>query len=89
MCQIWLANVKEEKSYGPDKKTRKKPFKFDLEVKGQRRICIINVRDTSSHGDRPICQIWQTNVKGKKSCGPETNLHRWTDRQIPIHSQGV
>ena len=35
-----------------------KPFKFHLEVKGQRRIGIYNVRDTSSHGDTPMCKIW-------------------------------
>ena len=38
---------KQKKSYGPDTKTCQKPYKFDLEV----RIWIMNVRDTSSHGD--------------------------------------
>ena len=35
-----------------------KANKFDIEVKGQRRIGIMNVRDTSSHGNTPMCQIW-------------------------------
>ena len=26
----------------------------------------MNVLDTSSHGDRPICQIWYANVKTQK-----------------------
>ena len=35
-----------------------KPYKFDLEVKDQRRIGIVNVCDTSSHSDTPMSQIW-------------------------------
>ena len=34
-----------------------KSYKFDLEVKDQGSIRIMNVLDTSSHGDRTICQI--------------------------------
>ena len=49
----------------------------------------MNVRDTSSHGDTPMCKIWQANVKIKKSYGPDRNLHRQTDRRtdrvIPIY----
>ena len=44
-------------SYGPDMKTCQKPYKFDLEVKVQGRILIMNVHDTSSYGDTPMCQI--------------------------------
>ena len=51
--------------YGNQKKgmvrTRKqsqKPYKFDLKVKVQGSIWIMNLRDTSSHGDTPMCQIW-------------------------------
>ena len=44
-----------------------KPYKFDLEVKVQGCIRIMNVLDTSSHGDRPICQIWYANVKANRS----------------------
>ena len=44
-----------------------KPYNFDLKVKVQGCIRIMNVLDTSSHGDRPICQIWYTNVKANRS----------------------
>ena len=47
-----------KKSYELDTKTCQKPYKFDLKVKDQGRIWIMNVRDTSSHGDSHICQIW-------------------------------
>ena len=43
MCQIWYANVKSKKYYGPDTKTCQKTYKFDLEVKVQGRIWIMNV----------------------------------------------
>ena len=58
-----------KKSYGPDTKTCQKPYKFDLKVKVQRRIWIMNVRDTSSHSDTPMCQIWLVNVKPKMIMG--------------------
>ena len=41
MCQILYANFKANRSYGSDTKTCQKPYKFDLEVKGQRLIGII------------------------------------------------
>ena len=45
----------------------------------------MNIRDTLSHGNTPMCQVWHANVKAKKSHGPDTNLHEqmdgWTDRQ--------
>ena len=34
----------------------KKPYKFDVEVKGQRCIRIMNIRDTSFQSDTLICQ---------------------------------
>ena len=54
LWQILYANVKANRSYGTDTKSCQKPYKFDLDVKRQCRIGIMNVRDTSSHGDRPI-----------------------------------
>ena len=33
-----------------------KPYQFDLDVKGQHRIGIINIREISSPGDRHMCQ---------------------------------
>ena len=47
---VWLC-IRTKKP-GPNTKPRHRPYKFDLEVKGQRQ------RDTSSHGDTSISQIW-------------------------------
>ena len=46
-------NTKPTKSCGPKTKPSHKPYKVDLEVKGQCYIRIMSVYDTSSHGDRP------------------------------------
>ena len=54
---------------------------FYLEVKGQGHTEVINIRDTSSHSDTPICQIWYAYLKEQSSYGPDTNLHRQTDGQ--------
>ena len=48
----------QKKSYGPDRKTCQNPYKFDLKVKVQGRIWVMNIRDTSSYGDTSMCQIW-------------------------------
>ena len=57
----------------------------------QGSIWIINVGDTSSHGDTPMCQIWKANVKPKKAMGwtricTDRQTHRrteeWTDRRM-------
>ena len=80
MCQIWYANDKANRSNRSGMKTCKKPYKFDLKVKVQGCIWIMNVRDTSYHGDTITCQIWLANVNPKKSYGSDTNLHRQTDR---------
>ena len=50
-------------------------------VKSQRRIGVTNIRNTSSHGDRPLWQILYSNVKAKRSHGPDTNQPRQTDKQ--------
>ena len=57
-CQI-------KNNYGPDTKTCQKPYKFDLDVKVQGHTWIMDIRDTSSHGDTPMCLIWGVNVKPK------------------------
>ena len=44
-----------------------KANKFDLEVKGQHRTRNTNVRVSSSHGDKPMCQKWSANVKSSAS----------------------
>ena len=51
ICQIWNDYVKGEKSCDPNMKTFQKPYKFDLKVKGQHLIGIINFRNTASYGD--------------------------------------
>ena len=66
-CQTKYDCVKEQKSLVLNTKQCHKPYKFDLEVKVQGCIRIMNVLDTSSHGDRPICQIWYANVKANRS----------------------
>ena len=48
-------------------------YKFDLEVKGQRRIRILNVLDTSYHGERPMCQLWFVIVKTNRSYRSDMN----------------
>ena len=49
-------------------------YNFDLEVKSERRIRIMNVRDTLSHGDRPM--VCQCQSKKKLQGGHEATLKR-------------
>ena len=63
---MWYANVKSKNSYGPETKTCQIPCKLDIEVKGQRRIGFMNLCNTSSHSDTPMCQTWSANAKPKK-----------------------
>ena len=51
-CQTKYDYVKGQKSLVLNTKQCHKPYKFDLEVKVQGCIRIMNVLDTSSHGDR-------------------------------------
>ena len=66
-CQTKYNYVKGQKSLGLNIKSCHKPYIFDPEVKGQHHIRIMNVLDTSSRGDRPMCQIWYANVKANRS----------------------
>ena len=52
---------------GQTRKHMSKTPIIDLVVKGQCRFGIINVRDTSSHSDTPMYQVWYANVKPRKS----------------------
>ena len=70
MCQIWSANIKLKNSYGPDKRTCKKQYIF--EVKVHDRIWIMNVRNTLYYGDTLMCQIWYAKVKPTKSYVQDT-----------------
>ena len=54
MYQIWY--VIAQKNLWP----------VDFEVKGQHRIRIMNVRDTSSHSYTLMCQKWLANAKANK-----------------------
>ena len=57
-CAKQYDYVKGQKRCGPNTEACHKTYRFDLEVKGQRQIRIMNVRDTFSYGERPMCQIW-------------------------------
>ena len=60
----------------------KKPNNFDIEVKGQGHTEVINIPNTSPHhSDTLMCQVWYAYLKEQRSYGPDTNLHRQTDRQ--------
>ena len=80
MCQTKYDFVKGQKSWGLNTKPCHKLYKIDHEVKGQRRIRIMNVLDTSSHGDRPMCQVWYANVKANRSY--RSDMKTW---QKPIN----
>ena len=47
----------------------------------------MNVRNTTSYGDTPMCQIWYANVKAKMlRAGHESALwERRTDGVIPVY----
>ena len=65
-CQTKFDYVKGQKSWDLNTKPCHKTYKFDLVVKVQGRIRIVNILDASFHGDRPMCQIWYTNVKANR-----------------------
>ena len=56
-CDTKYDYVKGQKSLVLNTKQCHKPYKFDLDVKVQGCIRIMNVLDTFSHGDKPICQV--------------------------------
>ena len=62
---------KNNKAFVQKQSHVKKPYKFDLDVKGQHCSGIMNVRDTSFHGDRLMIQIWLANVKTNRSQGSD------------------
>ena len=63
---------KRKKSCGLNTKSCHKSYKFDLEVKGQLHIKIMNVFETSSNGDIPMCHMWYALVKENRSYRPDT-----------------
>ena len=78
---------KGQKSRGQNTKPCRELYQFDLEVKGQlHRIRIMNVRDTSSHGDRRMCQkLWagHESLQTDEQTGRQTGgrADRRTDRR--------
>ena len=87
MCQTSYANFQSKrKLWVGHEAMRKKPINLTLRAKVLKdHIGFMNIRDTLSHGNTPMCQVWHANVKAKRSHGPDTNLHEqmdgWTDRQ--------
>ena len=47
---------------------KKKAYKIDLEIKGQHRIWIMDVHDTTSYGDTPHVPNMVSLCKTKKKC---------------------
>ena len=45
------------------------------------RVKVIDIPKTSYHSDTLMCQVWYAYLKDQRSYGPDTNLHRQTDRQ--------
>ena len=62
-----VSQCQTKKSYGPETKTCQKPNtgKFDLKVKVQGGIWILNVRNKSSHGDHPCAKYGKPMSKKK------------------------
>ena len=54
-----IAVPKEQRRYYPDTNSWRK-YVFDIEAKGQGQghIAVMNVCETLSYGDTPMCQIW-------------------------------
>ena len=89
------------KRCGQDTMPCQNPSKFDLEVKVQCRIGIMNVRDTSSNGDTLICQIWEANVKPRgrtrictdrrtaRQTDSDSSVHRGYKKEFWFHSKGT
>ena len=71
---------KDKKAEALNTKPCHKPYQFGLEVKGQCRTRIMDVLDTFSHGDRPMCQIWYANVTAHRSY--RSDMKTW---QKPIN----
>ena len=55
-CAKYCKSMSNQKNVmGRTQKHVKKPYKFEVKVQGF--IWIMNVRNTSSYGDAPMCQI--------------------------------
>jgi hypothetical protein len=80
-CQIWKAYLERQKSYSPDTICYECRDRFELEVKIQGQRSPTMVRDTSSGGGLPTCQIWKVCLERQKSYSLDTICYGCTDRQ--------
>lgn len=91
MCQTLYDYAKDKRSCGPNQQLCHKPWKF--EVKGQYRIRIMNVRDSSSHDDTSHVPNMVSRRQTKKMYKPDTNLQTDGQNDSFIHprlrSRGV
>ena len=78
-CQVWKACLERQKNYSPDTICYGCTDQFDLKVtvQGQRSPTV--VRDTSSGGGQPKCQICKACLERQKSYSPDTICYGQTD----------
>ena len=74
LCAKYGYPMSMKKIYGPDTEHVENPYKFDLEVKFQGRILIMNVRDTYSYGDTLMCQFGKPMSNQNKLCIGHKNM---------------
>ena len=79
VCQIWKAYLERQKGYSSDTICYGRRDRFDLEVKIQGQRSPTMVRDTSSGGGLPTCQIWKACLERQKSYSPDTICYGRTD----------
>ena len=85
-CRTKFDYVKGQTRWVLNTKSWHKPYKFDVEVKGQGRIRIMNVLDTSSYGDRSMCQIWYANIKANRSY--RSDMRKWQAYKNELEVEG-
>ena len=78
-----MGQYQNNRSCGLDTKTSQKAYIFDLEVKGQHCIGIMNVCNISSHVANIVCQC--QSLKKLWARHETTRTDRRTDRLIPIY----
>ena len=76
---------KSKSSYGPDTKTCQKPYKFDIEIKVQGRIGIMNLRDTCLMVIHPIVKHGKPMSNNRKVMG---GTQICTDRRTDGQTDG-
>ena len=79
-CQIWKACLERQRSYSLDTICYGCTDQFDLEVKVQGQKSPTMVRDTSSGGGLPTCQIWKAYLEWQICYSPKTICYGCRDR---------